>query len=337
MKKALIIALVIVVVIAAAAVAIPLWQLNSSVDVADVSVEIPEGSTSTQIGAILADNGVIKNEFVFKLYLRLNDAGGDLKAGSYSFNGSYTVGQVVDELVTGSAPAGVKVTIPEGYTTAQIAARLEENGVVSAAAFMDACQNGDYDYDYLPAKGTEERLQGFLYPETYFFDADSAAADVVKIMLAEFDKQLTDEWLAQLEVLDRSLFEVVTMASIIEREAEVEADRPIISGVFYNRLATNMKLQSCATVQYALGEVKPVLTYEDIAVDSPYNTYLIDGLPPGPICSPGHDALEAAFFPAETDYMYFVAKPDGSHIFSVTFAEHEAAQQAIANGEYDLD
>lgn len=334
MKKVILIILLVLVVIVAAAIAIPLVQLNAAREVDETTVEIPNNATTAQIGALLVENNVVNSNFIFKLYLRMNsELAGQLKAGVYTFNGSYTVAEVVNELTKGGAPVGIKVTIPEGYNRTQIAETLAENDIVAVEAFIEACQNGDYPYDYLPAPGSDERLQGYLYPETYFFPTGVDAEAVVQMMLAEFDKQFNDEWRAQLVSRDLTMNDLVIMASIVEREAVVTEDRPIIAGVFYNRLAANMKLQSCATVQYALGEVKPVLTYADLAVESPYNTYIVDGLPPGPICSPGYASLKAALFPTETDYLYFVAKNDGSHVFSITYDEHLAAKAAIEKGD----
>lgn len=334
MKKVIVTIVIIVALVVAAAIIIPITQLNATVEVPETVVEIPENATTAQIGDILVENNMVKSAFVYKLYMRLHsDQASKLKAGIYTFEGRYSVGNVVSDLVIGGAPMGLKLTIPEGYTLAQIGEKVAETGVVTAEDFLSACQNGDYPYDYLPGKDVSDRLQGYLYPETYFIDQGATGEAIVGQMLAEFDKQLTEEWRSQLESRGLSMYDWITMASIIEREAVVSEDRPVISGVFYNRLGQNMKLQSCATVQYALGEVKPVLTYEDIAIDSPYNTYIHEGLPPGPICSPGHESLAASLYPAETDYIYFVAKKDGSHVFSVTYEEHMQAKNAIDRGE----
>ena len=217
----------------------------------------------------------------------------------------------------------------------QIITTLEEKGVTTREEFLDAAANGDYNYDYIGEKGDALRVQGYLFPETYLFEKGISAYDVINTMIAQFDSLLTDEWKAQLATRGLSIHDWVTMASIVEKEAVVQEDRPIIAGVFYNRLDQGMLLQSCATVQYALGEVKPVLTNEDVAVDSPYNTYIHEGLPPTPIASPGEASLEAALYPADTTYLFFVAKPNGAHIFTNTYEEHLAAIEAIERGDYD--
>lgn len=335
MKKVII---PIIILVLAVIIAIPVYTYFAPVTVSEVSVTINDNANSGQIGAMLKDNGLIRSELAFKVYLRSSGDGESLKAGNYTFNGKYSMADITDELKKGSEISeenGVKVTIPEGYNLSQISAVLEEKGICTPEEFKDAVANGDYNYDYLPAKGSENRLEGFLYPETYFFEKGTSVTTVISNMLAQFDSVFSEEWRAQLAADGRSVYDWVTMASIVEREAVVEEDRPIISGVFYNRLEQGMLLQSCATVQYALGEVKPVLSNEDVQIDSPYNTYINQGLPPGPIACPGYDSLEAAMYPDETDYLFFVAKPNGAHIFTTTYEDHLAAKTAIENGEYD--
>lgn len=333
MKK--IIALIIAVVLIVGGV----WYYShifGSVTLNDeVKVTIPDASTSEDIGAVLADNGVIRSTLAFKIQVKKDGVGADLKAGTYNFKGTYSLSDVIDALVKGPAVSGVKVTIPEGYNQKQIIELLVSDGLVTEDAFLDAAANGNYGYDYLPAAGDSQRLEGFLYPETYYVDEDDTAETIIGMMLKEFDAQYTEEWRARVNELGLTTEEWVTMASIVEKEAVVETDRPIIAGVFYNRLDLGMLLQSCATVQYALGETKSVLSNEDVQIASPYNTYINYGLPPGPIASPGYDSLYAALYPTDTDYLYFVAKPNGEHIFSVTYEEHLAAKAAIDNGEYD--
>lgn len=311
-------------------------QVFGSVDIdGEAVVTIPEASSPTEIGAILKENGVIKSELGFKLELKKGDEASQLKAGTYHFKGTYGLSDVVAALVKGPAISGVKITIPEGYNQTQIIALLVENGLVTEEDFLNAAANGDYDYDYLPAAGDSLRLQGFLYPETYFFNEGDSAETIIAAMLKQFDDVYTEEWRAKVAERGLTTQQWVTMASIVEKEAVVSEDRPIIAGVFYNRLAQGMNLQSCATVQYAQGKVKATLSNEDVQIDSPYNTYIHPGLPPGPIASPGYESLYAALYPTETDYLYFVAKPNGAHIFTKTYEEHLAAKADIENGLYD--
>lgn len=292
-----------------------------------VAITIPDGSGTKAIAGILRDNGVIRSEGAFVRYVKKNGLGQDLRSGTYTFNGEQSLADVCAALQKGRGNATeVRVTIPEGLTVEQTAEIFAEKGLVDKEAFINYTLNGDFPYDYLPAKGTPERLEGFLFPDTYQISTSWDEEDIVKMLLRQFDKVMTEEWREKAKEDGRSIYEVVTLASIVEREAKVAGDRPIIAGVFLNRLDIGMKLESCATVQYALGEVKPVLLYKDLEIDSPYNTYKNQGLPPTPIAAPGKASLEAALYPTESDYLFFLAKPDGSHYFSKTLAEHNAAK-----------
>ncbi|MBQ2765110.1 MAG: endolytic transglycosylase MltG [Firmicutes bacterium] len=336
MKKVLIVLLILVILAAGGGFFAYNYFMGSATLDSNITVEIPEGSTPDAIGTILADNGVVKSELGFKVKVKLDKVGPELKAGKYHFDAvEYSLDDVIAMLVQGPPAVGVKVTIPEGYNQAQIIDVLEEAGLVTEADFLAAATNIDFGYDYLPPVGDSLRLQGYLYPETYLFMEGDSAEGIIRMMLEQFDKTYTAEWRARVEEMGITTNEFVTMASIIEKEAVVSEDRPIISGVFYNRLETGMNLQSCATVQYALGEVKSVLSNEDVQIESPYNTYQNPGLPPGPIASPGYESLYAALYPAETEYLFFVAKPNGAHIFSNTYDEHLTAKSQIENGVYD--
>ncbi len=306
------------------------WQYaNSDVILADaVTVNIPDGASTGQIADILREAGLIKSGVAFRLYTKEEGVDSKLKPGEYTFEaGNIDFAAISKLLVQGKQAAGIKVTIPEGLTVLEIGNILAEKGLVDLDAFIEYTVNGDFSYDYLPAKGTAERLEGFLFPSTYQMMPDWGMEKITEILLAQFDKVFTDEWRAQTEKQGMSISEIVTLASIIEKEARVASDRPIIAGVFYNRLKKPMRLESCATIQYILGETKPVLTYADLQIDSPYNTYRHDGLPPGPIACPGASSLEAALYPEDNDYYFFLAKPDGSHYFSKTLAEHDAAKK----------
>ncbi len=227
---------------------------------------------------------------------------------------------------------GLRFTIPEGFTLEQIAARLEDEGMVGKEAFISACQdymqNIDPSFSFLNdiPSSVNFLLEGYLFPDTFEVRRGITARELIDVMLHRFNEVFNEDNRRRASEMGFTLHEIVTLASIVEKEARVAEERPIISAVFHNRLQSPgmSLLQSCATVQYALGEVKPVLLYEDLEIDSPYNTYLYPYLPPGPIASPGEDALEAALYPAEVDYLYFVYKEDGSgtHYFSTTLQEH---------------
>lgn len=290
-----------------------------------VRVEIEEGVSTAKIAQTLTDAGVVKSAMGFKYYVKKMDAGEKLQSGIYEFSGKVSLRDVVTKLQTHSTLGDLKVTIPEGLTMRQTAERFAEvSENITFEDFLEYAKNGDFEYSYLPQKGAENRLEGFLFPETYLFSKNAQAAEVVDLMLAEFDENWTDAFQAQADKKKTSVYRAITMASLVEKEARIAADRPIIAGVFYNRLALDMPLQSCASIQYLLGEPKAKLLYSDLQIDSPYNTYLHKGLTPGPIASPGLSAIKAALYPEEHDYLYFLAKPDGSHVFNETYAGHQA-------------
>jgi UPF0755 protein len=214
-------------------------------------------------------------------------------------------------------------TVPEGWTLEQIAKRVEEKAGIPSAEFLALASAGaaQFDYSFLADNRTGS-LQGYLFPKTYRVKVGSTAKEIVDVMLKQFAKETAGLDMSYAASRGLNMHGVVTVASIIEREARVEKDRPLISSVIYNRLARDMKLEICATVQFVVGN-KPRLLYSDLKVQSPYNTYIHKGLPPGPIASPGLASLQAAVAPAQTQYLYYVlTHKDGSHSFSKTSAEH---------------
>jgi len=225
--------------------------------------------------------------------------------------------EIMEELKKGAAANTKRFTVPEGLDIKHLTEKLVSDGLVDTDKFKYELEYGAFDYWFL--EGIPEgpdRLEGFLFPETYEIFVDANEHDIIDKMLYQFSKVFTDEYKARTEEMDMTVLEVITMASIVEREAMIAADRPVIASVFYNRLDIDMPLQSCATVQYIVGEQKPVLSIADTRIGSPYNTYLISGLPPGPIASPGEASIRAALYPDDTDCLFFLAKGDGSHVFS---------------------
>ena len=284
-----------------------------------VTVTIPTGTGTSGIAGILEENSIIDNTGVFKLLSKSKGYDGKFKAGQYSLSAGMSMEEIMKLLVAGKAET-VRFTIPEGYDIKRTTEKLAGEGLINADVFAKEIESGQFDYRFLAdAPAGPNRLEGFLFPETYEIFANADEHDVIDKMLYQFDKVFTDEYYARAEELGMSVRDVITLASIIEREARVPEDRPIIASVFYNRIKIDMPLQSCATVQYILGEQKAVLSIKDTKIESPYNTYLHAGLPPGPIASPGADSIKAALYPAETDYLYFLAKGDGSHAFSSTY------------------
>ncbi|MDF2546514.1 MAG: hypothetical protein K0R93_1412 [Anaerosolibacter sp.] len=293
-----------------------------------VVIEIPKGASTLKIAQILKENHLIKNDFSFRILSKLSKAEGKMQAGRYQMNRGMDAASIIDNLIEGSVLRdAVKFTIPEGFELRQIADRLESLGLINREKFMDFANNGDFQYKFLEGipKGVN-RLEGFLFPDTYEISKGATEEEILTKMLDRFDSVFTEDDYKRAEELNMTVQEVITLASIVEREAQLEKERPIISGVFHNRLNRGMLLQSCATVQYVLGERKVNLSLKDINIDSPYNTYKNIGLPPAPIASPGKASLEAALYPSKTDFYYFVVKSDGEHSFSKTYEEHLKAK-----------
>lgn len=285
---------------------------------------LESGMTASEVAGDLEAKDLIRNENMFRILCKIQKADAKLVAGMYYLSPSMTSNEILDTLMKGPEPEVMRITIPEGYTTAQIVTTLAKNGLGTEDALYAAIESFDVsDYPFLKdIPSGKNQLEGFLFPDTYFFDKKGTARDTIDRFLQRFEQELTAETNTRLDEMKMSVYEWVIKASIVEREAVKAEERPLIAGVFENRLRTNMPLESCATIQYILGEVKPVLTIADTKIDSPYNSYQHIGLPPGPIANPGDASLRAALYPEKTDYFFFVAKNDGSHAFSVTYQEH---------------
>jgi UPF0755 protein len=302
-----------------------------------ITVVIYEGSGSSGISDTLKDADLIRNKTIFRLHTKFTNQAEKLRAGTFELSKSMSADEILEVLISGKNLAEqdvVNFTIPEGYNITQIKNVLVEKGLVTEEEFLNEIANGVFDYRFvegLPAGN--ERLEGFLYPDTYEVFADASAHDIIDKMLSRFDELFTDEYYAKAEASNISVYDAVVMASIIERESKKAEERPVMARVFYNRLNIDMPLQSCATIQYILGEPKEFLTDEDTQIESPYNTYLHNGMPPGPICNPRIESIEAALYPDSNDYIYFVLseKLDGSHNFSADYDKFEQDKAAYYN------
>lgn len=296
-----------------------------------VPVTINEGAGVGSIGESLYRAGVIRSPFAFSWTARRQ--GAKLKAGRYTLSGHESLAQIVQRLEAGPEQPPddrLRVTIPEGFTLRQIADRLDEKGVTEGKAFLALATDreaiGQLRADFpLP----KETLEGYLFPDTYYFRGKSSPEQVIETMMTNFTRRFVRPYQQELEASGRSLHDLVTEASLIEREARIPEDRARIAGVLDNRLKKGMRLQIDATVLYALGQHKARVLYKDLEIDSPYNTYRHKGLPPGPIANPGLASLEAALRPEENAYLYYVARANGAHIFTKTLAEHEAAIRRV--------
>lgn len=305
------------------------------VDIKDTSyhdVIIPEKSTAGQVAEILMEKGLIRNKTVFLSYCRQQGLDSSLKAGHYKFSRSQSLPEIARAIASG-AVVTLSFTIPEGYTVEKIGELLVEKGICSPEAWQKALL-ADYNYDFLPeaAPVGKSRLEGFLFPDTYIISEDISAEGIINAMLANFAAVWEREFAALANEKNISVNEAIILASLIEREAMVAEERPIISGVIQNRLEKGMLLQIDATVLYILGDNdKKEVYYEDLKIDSPYNTYLYPGLPPAPIACPGKAAIEAALNPEPHDYLYYVARGDGSHEFNRTYEAHLQAKAKYIN------
>jgi len=288
----------------------------------DKLIQIPPQSSTGQVAGILKEQGLIRSSQAFRIYSRYYNLDEKLKAGYYLLSPTKSTPEIIKILVHGKT-ASKSFTIPEGYTLAQITESLAEKGLIRETIFKDLLANGQFDYPFVKNLKGPGRFEGYLFPETYSISLDSTEKDIINVMLAGMDRQMAEiKFAEKARELNLSVHQALTIASMIEREAKKDQDRPLISSVIQNRLRRGMKLQIDATVEYALGGHREKIYYKDLEVDSSYNTYKYEGLPPGPIASPGRNSLLAAVNPAQTNYLYYVAKPDGTHAFAATLAEH---------------
>ncbi|HHW28276.1 MAG TPA: endolytic transglycosylase MltG [Syntrophomonadaceae bacterium] len=296
-----------------------------------VTVEISPGSNIKDIGETLARNNLIKSSKYFAYYGLLTGQDKKMQAGIYQISNSWSMKEIIDCISSGKI-ATITVTIPEGYTVKQIGDLLTKKGIVTPDQFQEALM-ADYEYPFLEnVTGTgPQRMEGFLFPSTYQLRPSMTEEEIIKMMLDKFQSVFTAELQQRADEMGLTVREVVILASLVEREAKLEEERPKIAAVFLNRLDKGMRLESCATVQYILGKQKEKLTNKDLQNPSPYNTYLHTGLPPGPIANPGLASIKAVLYPADVDYLFFVARGDGSHYFSKTFQEHQKASRRYQN------
>ncbi len=315
-------------------------ELISSADsAADSSDRTPrtfvvrEGETTAEIASRLESAGLVSHGMLFRLLAEGEGLASDLAAGEYELYPAMRPSEILAIFSAGRTRPGPMVTIPEGWRSEEIAERLASRGIAPAGRFLEVVRRGRSDLPALSSRPAGASLEGYLFPDTYSYDPRTDAESMAERMVRQFDQRFTAEMWERSAALGMSVHQVVTLASIIEREAVLPDERQLMAGVFYNRLREGIPLQTDPTVQFAVATADPEsqkrygwwkssLTPQDLAVDSPYNTYGHPGLPPGPICSPGLASLRAAVEPAVTDYLYFVARPDGSHAFARTLQEH---------------
>jgi UPF0755 protein len=327
-------------------------ELNQAAgdDPTPVTFAVEPGETAAEVATRLEEEGLVVNGEVFRRFMTYHGLDATLQAGTYALRANMTMHQVAEALQHGGGNA-VTVTIPEGWRAEQTGWLLEQQGLMRSDDFMAVVRSAQYDYPWLASRPPGASLEGFLFPDTYELAKDATPTTVVDLMLATFDARVAPEIAGRLEgktLFDlntgeyrpMTLYDVMILASIVEREAVIAEERPIIASVYFNRLdptyieETALRLSSDPTIQYAKGFDaqtgnwwNPMLPGEGQTIDSPYNTFKVQGLPPGPICSPGLASILAVLDPADTTYLYFHAVGDGSHVFASTLEEHLKNQQ----------
>ncbi len=339
--KKIVITMIIVILVGAAGIGWYARQMLQPVSPSEkpVRVVIPSGTGSSAIAQKLEASGIIRNAEMFTFYLKYKGQGDKLQAGEYEFTPGMTLEVIIDVLNKGLTvkEQGIKLTVPEGYTVKQIAEKVNQQFGTNVLLFMEtAQQKKDFtaqSFSYIPNNlQLNSRLEGYLFPDTYEWKKDIKIEDMLDQMMLELDKKLAalpEGWQESLKARGQSFHQMMTIASLIEREVVLDEERPMVASVIYNRLQKSMPLQIDATIQYLLDKPKDRLFEKDLQIESPYNTYLHTGLPPGPIASPSLASIKAAIYPTDSKYLFYVTKKDGSkgHLFAETYEQH---QQNIA-------
>jgi UPF0755 protein len=289
-----------------------------------VQITIPSGASLPSVADTLAAHGLLSSPGLFRWYARLSGQADAIKAGVYDVKTGQSFLQLVRLLTSGRA-ALRRLVVPEGLTLNEVANAVSQQLGVPAQDFLEAVEDPGRVAQVHAATPT---LEGYLYPSTYFVRHGASAAEIVTQMVAQFEAHWRPAWNARLDSLRLTRHQLVTLASIVEGEIRYPPDRPYVASVYYNRLHRHMRLQADPTVIYALGRRRRLFE-KDYLHRSPYNTYLIDGLPPGPIGEPSEESIQATLYPARTDFLFLVAQPDGKHVFSRTLSEHLAAVRAV--------
>lgn len=301
------------------------WATTSSVDPPGLGVvrtlDIPEGATFRQAAELLQEARLLTHQWGFLLLGKLTASDRRIVAGEYALRSDMSPKELLAELRSGHVLLH-PVTIPEGYTAAQIAELLDHKGILDGNEFLRLV----HDRAFIRTLRLEtDSLEGYLFPNTYRLAKRANSQEVIEAMVGGLRQVFTPEWQARAKDVNMSVHDVLTLASVIEKESGVEAERELVSAVFHNRLRRRIPLQSDPTVIYGIPNFNGNLTKKDLADANPYNTYRITGLPPGPIANPGAEAIRAALYPVPTSYLYFVSRNDGTHQFSSTLAEHNRA------------
>ena len=294
-------------------------QLHQPANPANAKVRfvVPPGATFHEVADTLHRVGLIDSVTVFDFYARYKHLDRNVQAGAYQLSRNLNMVQILSALQT-AIPDEVFATIPEGYTIKKTATRLDQGGMIKGSDYIAAAVAGPYNYDFLKELQPGTSLEGFLFPDTYLIPRNGTAKQLVTLQLEAFSKHWDDTRKTQATQRKLSALQIVTLASMIEREARFDEDRPLVASVIYNRLSAGWPLQVDATVLYAKGEWQASVTTQDRMIQSPYNTYLHTGLPPGPIANPGIKAIDAALQPAQTGYFFYLSDPQGHNHYAKT-------------------
>ena len=293
-----------------------------------VFISVKPGMGANEIADTLVQHGILSGKWTFWLKVKASGAAGSFKSGMYAMHPGMSAQEVVDMLTAGETTV-VKFTIPEGFGVKEIARRLSAEGLVDEKIFLAKAKKYA-PYDYIERNSdTRYACEGFLFPDTYEIHEEATPESILNMMAEDFDHRLTPEMRERAKERNLSVFALVTLASLVEKEAMYEEDRPIIAQVFLKRLEIGMPLQSDTTLQYLMDAPKEDVTIQDTKIESPYNTYQNMGLPPGPIANPGTASIQAVLYPADTDYLYFVADRKGHNHYSTNYADHQAIVEQV--------
>ena len=289
---------------------------------------VKSGMTADAIGDKLLKNGIIDSKWSFWWQVKKSGADAKFQKGNYAFKPNTPPEEVIRKLVNGET-SQMKFTIPEGFGVKEIAKRLSDEGLVNEQEFLEKAKTFA-PYSYIEQnKDIRYACEGFLFPDTYELHEEPSVDGILKMMAEDLDTRLTPKMRRRAAELDLSIHELITLASLVEKEAMYDEDRPIIAQVFFKRLKIGMPLQTDTTIQYLLDAPKEDVSIKDTKIESPYNTYQITGLPPGPVASPGMAAIEAVLYPADTDYLYFVADRQGHNHYSKSYAAHQEIVERV--------
>jgi len=311
------------------------FQVGNRFDKKLYIINIPRGYGASQVAELLQSRGIIDGKYGFYLIINMFRLQNRMQAGTYEFTPNMSLIRIVWKIRSGDIipPMLVKLIFPEGLSIYKMGRFMEREGVGDGIAFQELTKNALTrslldKFPFLFDVPTES-LEGYLFPDTYLVPSNIGTEQMANIMLSRFNRVVMSYWNKNYKKMTRklSLHESITLASIIEKEAAIDSERPLISSVYHNRLRIRMHLGADPTIKYVLERPGKIVSYDDLKINSPYNTYRRYGLPPGPICNPGISSVKAAMFPDNSDYLYFVARADGSHIFSKTLVEHQAAQK----------